>query len=91
LYGFAAYETLQSAPDWGTEGEGYRWFIDYYLDKMKKASDEEGKRLLDVLDVHWYPEARGGGERICFGADPRILRQQSKIAGAQNIVGSYIY
>ncbi|HOP92520.1 MAG TPA: glycoside hydrolase family 9 protein [Acetivibrio thermocellus] len=73
LYGFAAYETLQSAPDWGTEGEGYRWFIDYYLDKMKKASDEEGKRLLDVLDVHWYPEARGGGERICFGADPRNI------------------
>jgi len=36
LYGFAAYETLQSAPDWGTEGEGYRWFIDYYLDKMKR-------------------------------------------------------
>ena len=23
-----------------------------------------GKRLLDVLDVHWYPEAQGGGERV---------------------------
>lgn len=73
LYGFAAYESLQSAPDWETEGEGYRWFLDYYLDKMKNASDEEGRRLLDVLDVHWYPEATGGGARICFGADPNNI------------------
>ncbi|HHV29096.1 MAG TPA: PKD domain-containing protein [Clostridium sp.] len=73
LYGFAAYESLQSASDWETEGEGYRWFLDYYLDKMKEASEDEGKRLLDVLDVHWYPEATGGGARICFGEDIRNI------------------
>ena len=61
LYGFAAYTDFQGAPDWGTvsQGKGYAWFIDYYLDQMKKEEINNGKRLLDVLDVHWYPEARG--------------------------------
>ena len=31
---------------------------------MRQASEAEGKRLLDVLDVHWYPEARGDDIRI---------------------------
>ncbi|MDP4181064.1 MAG: glycoside hydrolase family 44 protein [Bacillota bacterium] len=64
LYGFAAYNDFQGAPDWTSLKGSYRWFIDYYLDNMKKASDTEGKRLLDVLDLHWYPEAQGGGTRI---------------------------
>jgi hypothetical protein len=33
-----------------------RFFTDYYLAEMKKASDQAGKRLLDVFDFHWYPE-----------------------------------
>ncbi len=60
LYGFAAYLSFQSAPDWGSEGSGYDWFITYYLYKMKQAGISAGKRLLDVLDVHWYPEAYDG-------------------------------
>jgi len=60
LYGFGAYTDFQGALDWGTQGAGYDWFISYYLDKMEAASAEEGKRLLDVLDVHWYPEAYDG-------------------------------
>ena len=61
LYGFNAYTTFQNAVDWNTvrSGKGYSWFIDYYLDKMKEAENTSGKRLLDILDVHWYPEAMG--------------------------------
>jgi mannan endo-1,4-beta-mannosidase len=61
LYGFNAYLRFQDAPDWQSVSaqKGYGWFIDYYLDKMKQASDSAGKRLLDVLDLHWYPEAVG--------------------------------
>ena len=70
LYGFAAYLDFQGASDWGSEGSGYNWFIDYYLDEMEAASTSAGKRLLDVLDVHWYPEAQGDGERIVFGSPP---------------------
>jgi endoglucanase len=65
-YGFMEPFSLQDAPDWEAEKGSYSWFLDYYLDKMKQASDAEGQRLLDVLDMHWYPEARGGGARIVF-------------------------
>jgi hypothetical protein len=59
-YGYSGYTTLQSAPDRAGKGE----FIDYFLGKMKAAEASEGKRLVDYLDLHWYPEARGGGARI---------------------------
>ena len=61
LYGFSAYYHFQDASDWDTvsRGKNYNWFIDYYLDEMKKAETTYGKRLLDVLDLHWYPEAYG--------------------------------
>jgi mannan endo-1,4-beta-mannosidase len=58
LYGFNAYYCLQNAPDWNNVKRGCNWFIDYYLDRMKGAETITGRRLLDVLDVHWYPEAR---------------------------------
>ncbi len=61
LYGFSAYYNFQGAPDWNSvsKGKNYSWFIDYYLDQMKQAETTYGKRLLDVLDIHWYPEAIG--------------------------------
>ena len=31
---------------------------------MAQAQVTYGKRLVDVLDLHWYPEAQGGGIRI---------------------------
>jgi len=71
LYGYGAFDTFQDAPDWDKVrlGKGYSWFIDYYLDEMRKASESAGRRLLDVLDLHWYPEARGDS-RIVFEQDP---------------------
>jgi mannan endo-1,4-beta-mannosidase len=69
-YGFGEYNDFQTATDWASLKGNYTWFLDYYLDSMKKASDTNGKRLVDVLDLHWYPEAQGGGQRICFGEDP---------------------
>lgn len=68
LYGYAAYDSLQGASDWKTykSANGYRWFIDLYLDEMRKAEDEGGRRILDVLDIHYYTEAKGAcGERSC--------------------------
>jgi mannan endo-1,4-beta-mannosidase len=59
LYGIAAYVSLQDAPDWPRERQGYSWFVDYYLDRMRQSEQSGGRKLLDALDVHWYPEARG--------------------------------
>jgi len=71
LYGFNAYTTFQNAVDWENNyNKSYSWFVDYYLDKMKESSDKAGKRLLDVFDIHYYSEARGGGMRVNFGEDP---------------------
>lgn len=64
LYGFNAYLSLQDAPDWADVKDNYDWFIDYYLDQMRASTGRRGRRLLDVLDLHWYPEARGDGRRI---------------------------
>ncbi|HEX3598334.1 MAG TPA: glycoside hydrolase family 44 protein [Polyangiaceae bacterium] len=58
-YGWQGYLNLQSAPD-----ANNRDFLEFYLDSMKAAEQTAGKRLVDVLDVHWYPEATGDGKRI---------------------------
>jgi hypothetical protein len=58
-YGWQGFVRLQDAPD-----AGGRDFLDFYLDSMREAEGRARRRLVDVLDVHWYPEARGGGVRI---------------------------
>ena len=69
LFGYSSFQNFVSAPDWNeikSWRPDYRWFVDYYLDKMKEAEDENGVRLIDALDVHYYTEAKGEcGERSC--------------------------
>jgi hypothetical protein len=57
-YGYLGYINLQNAPD--QQGE----FLSYFLAEMADAEAMEGQRLIDVLDLHWYPEAMGNGQRI---------------------------
>ena len=59
LFGIGAYTTFNDAPDWAEHSEEYDWFISYYLDEMRKAEEECGKRLIDVIDIHYYSEAKG--------------------------------
>ena len=61
-YGWDGYQTLQDAPDSAANGN----FINYYLHGMATASAAANTRLLDALDLHWYPEARNtdGSDRI---------------------------
>ncbi len=61
-YGWYGYVTLQDAPD----GSG-RDFLDFYLSSMAAAESTAGKRLIDVLDLHWYPEVQADGRRIIEG------------------------
>ncbi|NLH18162.1 MAG: glycoside hydrolase, partial [Phycisphaerae bacterium] len=84
LYGFGAFYNLQSAPDWKTvkAGHSYSWFIDYYLDEMKTASNNQGRRLLDVLDLHWYPEAQDA-DGIRITEDPGEYTQTNAEARMQ--------
>lgn len=58
-YGWHGYMTLQDAPD-----AGGRVFLEWFLAEMRRQSILNGRRLLDVLDLHYYSEARGGGRRV---------------------------
>jgi hypothetical protein len=60
-YGWQGYIRLQDAAD-----ANNRDFLDFFLQQMAAAQVSDGRRVLDVLDVHWYPEARGP----CVNPDP---------------------
>ncbi|UJF33416.1 glycoside hydrolase family 44 protein [Paenibacillus hexagrammi] len=69
IYGPAAYSfdelySMHAADDWNAIKGNYKWYVDYYLDKFRVASEQENTRLLDSLDFHWYPEISAGGYRI---------------------------
>lgn len=57
-YGWQGFANLQDAPDRAGKGE----FVDYYLKKLKEA--DTGARVVDYLDLHWYPETKGSGVRV---------------------------
>ncbi|AHG87659.1 Glycoside hydrolase, family 44 [Gemmatirosa kalamazoonensis] len=54
---FARYPTPD--PKYGRQD-----FLDVYLDRMRDAERAGGRRLLDVLDLHWYPEIQVDGSKI---------------------------
>jgi len=78
-YGFWGMKTLQDAPDWGQYSSTYDWFVDLYLDQMRIRSQQSGRRLLDVFDVHWYPEAQGCGTRIVGSGVGNACVQQARM------------
>lgn len=66
LYGYTAFDHLDdddSHDEWETvkKENNYHWYLDCYLDQMKKTSEESGTRLLDVLDIHYYSESARNG------------------------------
>ncbi len=63
-YGWEGFTNLQNASDAAADGN----FVDWYLKQMSAAATSVGERLIDDLDVHWYPEATGGGNRITSDA-----------------------
>lgn len=74
-YGWQGMVRLQEASD-----ANDRDFLDFYLQQMAEAEESEGRRLVDVLDVHWYPEAQGGGVRITVddaGTELAAARKQA--------------
>jgi hypothetical protein len=56
LYGL--YTLRRSSPD---PVAGSANFLDWFLDRMKAAETAQGRRLLDVIDLHWYAQNGGVG------------------------------
>jgi hypothetical protein len=73
-YGWNDFVTLQDAPDRNSydneishpsgDESGEMHFYEYLLQQTAAAEAAQGRTLMDVLDLHWYPEAQGGGVRI---------------------------
>lgn len=59
MYGWKEYESLQEAPDSKELNAEYGTYVDYYLAQMNELERKHHRRLVHVLDFHWYPEARG--------------------------------
>jgi mannan endo-1,4-beta-mannosidase len=79
--GWGGFMDLQGATDWNQVKGNYGYFCAYLLDQMKKESDKAGKRLMDVIDIHYYTEAQSpnGTTRMWFagtGRDDAITRMQ---------------
>ena len=53
ILNYPAGTNLPNNPD----GTNYGYYLDFYLQTMKAAEATYGKRLLDVLDVHMYPDS----------------------------------
>jgi hypothetical protein len=73
-YGWEGYTTLQNATDSSADGD----FVTWWLGQMAAAEQTAGKRLVDGLDLHWYPEATGNGMRIVGGdsSAPVVLARE---------------
>ena len=55
FYGFGEYYHMQWAPDWN-QYQSYENFAAALLANLRDSSQAAGERLLDVLDMHWYPD-----------------------------------
>ncbi len=65
-YGWQEFMTLQEAPESKDASltQTFPTYLDFYLDFIHHLQEAYHKRLVQVLDLHWYPEAQGGGKRI---------------------------
>jgi len=80
-YGFNGFINLQDASDSGANGE----FIDYFLSRMNTAGTSAGKRLLDVLDLHWYSEVYVGDVRITDDAASGSLYRDARMQAPRTL------
>jgi hypothetical protein len=70
-YGWQDFVELQGASDKvtspshpGGDESGELHYYEWLLKETAAAEAAQGRKLMDVLDLHWYPEATGGGVRI---------------------------
>jgi hypothetical protein len=70
-YGWNEFTTLQDAPGRvtspshpGGDQSGELHYYEWLLQQVRNEETLQGRKLVDVLDLHWYPEAQGGGVRI---------------------------
>jgi hypothetical protein len=58
-FGWGEYMSLGTAPDAEKYNKEYGNYLEFYLASLKKLEEAHQRRLVHVLDVHWYPELKG--------------------------------
>ncbi|HYO24593.1 MAG TPA: glycoside hydrolase family 44 protein [Lacipirellulaceae bacterium] len=95
-YGYAEFRDLQGASDRnsypavthpGGDQAGELNYLEWLLKSVQTAEVAQGRKLMDVLDVHWYPEATGGGTRISFdnSASPSAALVEARVQAPRSL------
>ncbi len=73
--GFKHYDKVSPADKWrDRKAHGNQPQLVSFLKGVKAASEKAGKRLIDVVDIHWYPETYGKDSK---GDRPRLSENLS--------------
>ena len=90
-YGWLGYLFLQESST-SSDVTTYGQFIPYYLDQMKAAAQTAGHRLVDYLDLHWYPETyvsddymNQSSTRITDQVDPSPQIQAARLQAPRSL------
>ncbi|MFN8528332.1 MAG: glycoside hydrolase family 44 protein [Anaerolineae bacterium] len=80
-YFYSALDT--AAPEWWSgptvdrTAHGDMELVAWYLDQMRQYEAQHGVRILDYLDLHFYPQAEGVGLSPAGSAETQALRLRS--------------
>ena len=90
-YGWLGYIRLGESST-SSDVQTYGQFIPYYLDQMKAAEQTAGHRLVDYLDLHWYPETyvsdnymNQSSTRITDQVDPSPQIQAARMQATRSL------
>jgi len=74
-YFFSARDNCAPGQDFSSHGNTY--FVPWYLSQLRASEQTNGTRLLDYLDLHYYPQASGVALSGAGGATTQALRLRS--------------
>jgi Glycoside hydrolase family 44 len=84
-YGWQGYVQLQSATKDSSITNTILNFQASYLKQMHAADLAAGHRLVDVLDMHWYPEAQGTNGIRIINNDTSAATVAARVQAARSL------
>jgi hypothetical protein len=78
-YFYSAADGCGSGSDYQSHGNTY--FVPWYLQQMKAYQDAHSVRILDYLDVHYYPQAEG----VALSAAGSIATQALRLRSTRSL------
>jgi hypothetical protein len=79
-YGYLAALSQQDSPDYTDDGE----FFSFFLKQMSEASAADARRLVDYVDLHWFPEIYPNGQRI-IGEDATAASVTARVQAPRQL------